>query len=116
MAGLNKEKGEFVPELGNLYRVVPNSKWQGSPLMADACEHAAEKFKDSGAPPPIKFFEDNILVQEYPLTDKLVFFFCYRVRGTDMYTHYEWKFDPEAIGELKASGMWDDFSHRDAVH
>ena len=107
--GLNHTLGEFVPELGKLYRILPLKRWQGSPFWDDACEHAARVFAEKGASRPIQLFEENILLQAYPLTSKLVFFFCLPINGRDHYATYTFDLAPAAVGELIRLRMWEDF-------
>lgn len=106
--GLNRELGEYMPEFGHQYRVVKTLKWSGSPFMETACQHAAGIFKASGALSPVRFFEDEILIQEYPVSRRLLFLFCKRVNGNDLYTHYVFDLSPAVIEQFRVSNMWDD--------
>jgi hypothetical protein len=111
----DRVKGEYVPQLGHVYRIVPASKWQGSPFWPEACESAAAAFKAAGYSKKVAFFDENVLVQEYPITSKLVFFFCMQIQGRDYYTHYECEFNEHALGMLRGLGMWEDFASGKAL-
>lgn len=104
---LNRLLGEFMPEFGRMYRIVPLEPWTQTPFFGHACEHAAKVFKEAGAFGKIRFLPSDILVQQYPLTSKLLFLFSYSVKGQEMFTHYVFELSPEAVREFAASGMWD---------
>lgn len=103
---LNKEIGEYLEGLGHMWRVAPLSKWQETPFFEDAAQHACNVFIQAGAPQPVRLFEEHILIQEYPLLDKLVYLFQFTVKGAEMYADYTYTFNPAAIEHLTRMGKW----------
>lgn len=125
---LNMQSGETLDGLGPLYRVVPVSKWaeltnltvpytvphpfrtitKTRPLFMDALETAKDAFLKAGAVLPIDIYEDDILVQEYPLTGSVVFVFRRFIGIEERFVPRKYDLPPSAIAWLKATGRWSD--------
>jgi hypothetical protein len=101
---LNHVLGEMIGDLGGAYRVAPVAKWQDTELWSKAAEAAAEAFLKSGSLWPVQF--TGILVQEYPITNKLAFVFEATVRNAPMLYPYVWELQPEVISEFVNTGRW----------
>lgn len=110
MAGLNHELGEYIPKLGKFYAIGRLDDWAGSPFLDLALQHAADVFATAKGRTNdnISFGRDDILIQLYPLLNKVVFLFVHMVNGKEMYTHYECEINPEGIEILRQSGIWPD--------
>lgn len=106
MAGLNKVDGENLPIIGRGKPVSP-SKWADVFEMGEVAGiAAAANFKKAGAPTPISFSEENVLVQEYHLLAKVVWTFQYDIKGETFFYHYTFDLGPQIIPELVMSGKW----------
>ena len=82
---LNRTDGELIPGLGPDFEVMPTEIYASTDEFAQACEHAARKFKDAQAiETPLRFHVDDVLVQYYPRhrpSPLLVFIFCKKCKG-----------------------------------
>lgn len=103
---LDKHKGEVIGSLGPGYRVVPFAKWMDTPLPKIAVERAIKSFMKKGALLPIRFQDDDVLVQEYPQDGRLAFVFQRVVRGRVLHAPIVFKFPPETIADLRLAGRW----------
>lgn len=101
---LNKA-GE-VGDLGPGFVVAPTAKWQETPFFELACKAAADAFKGAGALTPIRFFQDDIIVQEYPQKNVLEFVFIRGVAGSEMFYRYRFDLPPALVAELVTAGRW----------
>lgn len=112
---LDRTNGEVVEGLGHMYRVVPTDKWAttdfGAPHFLEAHEkatlafkRAAGKFAASGK--KMNLARDNVLVQEYPLLDKVAFIFEGKVGTEEMVYAYVFDVDPVLIEALRMAGEW----------
>lgn len=100
----NQQFGEPIENLGGGYRVVPLAKWADTELWTQAAEAAAQAFVNSGALFPVQF--TDILVQEYPKTNKLCFLFEATVKGKPMFYPYVWSMKKDMIAEFVNTGRW----------
>jgi hypothetical protein len=106
MAGLNKTDGEILPGLGK-GKPVSVDKWADVLGMAEvAALAAAANFKKVGAPTPISFSEENVLVQEFHFAAKVVWTFQMDIKGETFFYHYTFDLGPQIIPELVMSGKW----------
>lgn len=106
MSGLNKIDGESLGEIGR-GKVAPIEKWaEVFDMLNIASAAAALEFAKMGAPRPIKFTSDNILIQEYYLLDKVVWLFWMVIKGVDRYYPYTFTLGKEVLGELAVTGKW----------
>lgn len=104
---LNREKGEVLSGLGSEYVVAPNGRWTDTPFYDEAARHALEVFRESGSLAIRQHFDDDeILIQEYPRSRKLVFLFCRKIRGEPNYYIFTWDIPEAMIPELRMSGRW----------
>lgn len=103
---LNRTEGEDLPILGR-GKVVDTDKWAGVfDMLEVAAGAAASEFRKKGAPWPVKFAADNVLVQEYHLQGIVMWLFWLRIKGEDYYYHYKFELGNKVIGELVSMGMW----------
>ena len=103
---LNKTEGE---ELAGLGRGKPASieKWALVLDMLNVAQTSAiANFAKAGAPRPIRFTDDNILVMEYHLLSKVVWVFWLPIQGCDHYDVFTFDIGPEVIRDLALAGMW----------
>lgn len=104
--GLNKTEGEELPGIGR-GKVVPVAKWADIfDMMNVASAAAGAEFIKVGAPTPIRFKEENILVMEYHLLNKIVFMFWLVIKGVDRYYPYTFTLNDKVLGELAVTGHW----------
>lgn len=75
-------------------------------MLETAAQHAADKFVEVGALRPIKFMEDDVVVQEFHTIGKLVFTFQKKIRGAEYYVPYEFQITPDVASQLAVIGMW----------
>lgn len=107
MAGLNKEVGEFLPEMGKLFTISDVRGWLSSPYAEIAFQHAADVFaRAKGTTEPVRIEIEDVSVQIYPLVNKLLFLFVHMVGGQEMYTHYVFEITPDGVEFLKSTGHW----------
>lgn len=99
-------KGEKIQGLDGDFIVSPTSRWTDTPLFEDAAKQAAKSFQASGAMLPIDIRADDVLVQEYPASNKLCFLFVRRIRGHEHYYPYVYDLPPAMVAELKTIGRW----------
>jgi hypothetical protein len=109
---LNKEHGEVIEGLGAMFRVVDVEKWAGTGIYEQAALAATEAFRKSegkffNGNDVIQFGRNEVVAQEYPLTDKLAFIFERRVNGQEMVYPYVFSFPPEMIDRMVSEGHWD---------
>lgn len=91
---LNKTDGEFIPEFGTDFYVVPVSNYQREPAFHNALDHAKAKFREAGLWGRVRFGPDDVIAQIYPnMKPKpiLLFLFCKRVNGEHRYVHYKYE-------------------------
>lgn len=114
---LNRDAGEVVEGLGHMFRVVPTDKWAttefGAPHFMEAHEKATAAFKQSigkfcNPGEHIKLGRENVLVQEYPLLNKVAFIFELKLAGMDKEHVYPYVFDldPRLVEALRLAGEW----------
>lgn len=124
-------RGEDIEGLGPHYRVAPVAKWaeltnltvpyqvphpfrtimKDRPIFMDALESAKDAFLKAGAVLPIDIYEDDILVQEYPLSGSVVFIFRRDVGIQEKFVTRKYDLPPSAIAWLKATNRWSDLTH-----
>ena len=63
-------------------------------------------FSAAGAPKPVHFYPDDILVQEYPFHDKILFLFCKKCRGEEKIVPYTFTLDPRMTMAMALNGDW----------
>lgn len=93
------------------WRVVPTEKWQKiGDIWQSACSEAAEKFAKDGIAKynQLKFFHNNVLVQEYPQINAVALIFWMNHEFKDYYFSKLFKIERALIAELKANGQWDE--------
>lgn len=100
--------GEFIPELRAQYRVVPLSKWAETPHFQEAAQQAAIAFREAGAMLPIRIEEDDVVVQEYPALNKVVFLFQRRIAGKEKFVERTYDLSEPFVAALRAQGLWSD--------
>lgn len=128
---LNTQTGEDIEGLGPHYRVVPVSKWaelssltvpyqvphpfrtimKDRPIFLDALENAKDAFIKAGAILPIDIYEDDILIQEYPLSGSVAFVFRRYIGVQEKFVTRKYDLPPSAIAWLKATNRWSDLTH-----
>lgn len=101
---LNTILGEMIGDLGGAYRVAPVAKWQDTELWSNAAEAAAQAFLKAGSLWPVQF--TGVMVQEYPVSNKLAFVFEATVQNTPMVCPIVWDLKPEVISEFVTTGRW----------
>jgi len=103
---LDKVNGERLDGLGDNYVIVPWRKWADTNIGEAAITEARRRFQNSGAMLPIIITEDDILVQEYPLTGQLLILVARWIAGKPVFSPWVCKFPPETIAELRVAGRW----------
>ncbi len=103
---LDHVKGEVIGDLGHVYRAAPNTKWREHQLFEEAATIAAETFHAMGALLPITFDDGEVLVQEYPRTNALVFVFCKSIARTEQIVVRKYDIPDDMMRELRAQGRW----------
>lgn len=103
---LNHNLGEPIEGLGP-FRVVPNAKWRETSMFEQAATIAAQAFMDKGALLPITFDEKEVLTQEFPGVNVLMFIFCKSIRGQDHFSVREFQLPDDMMRELKTLGKWE---------
>lgn len=103
---LNRIKGEIVGELGTDFIVVPLARWGDTTLYQQAEEHAAQAFLSAGALAPLTIYDDDVVVQEYPSKNKLVFLFQRKIAGREHFYPYVYDLPPKMVAELRTIGRW----------
>lgn len=112
---LNRDIGEVIEGLGHMFRVVPTDKWAtteyGAPHFVKAWEEATKAFKKSARKfcnpgEKMELGRADILVQEYPLLDKVAYVFERKINGEPMVYAYVCDIDPRLIEALRLSGNW----------
>lgn len=104
---LDHVKGEVIGDLGHVYRIAPNTKWREHQLFEEAASYAAQAFLDKGALLPIQFDHGEVLVQEYPQINALVFVFCKNIARTEQIVVRKYDIPDDMVRELCAQGRWD---------
>lgn len=127
----NTDAGELIDGLGPHFRIAPVGKWEEltgfhvpyqvphpfrtivkeRPIFLDALEKAKDAFIAAGAVLPIDISEDDILIQEYPLTGTVVFLFRRHVGIREMFVPVKYDLPPAAIAWLKATNRWSELTH-----
>ena len=113
---LNHEEGEVLTGEGlekAMYRVVPLEKWKGHQLFEIAAGYAILAFAQSTGSPILDvggwkagFQDDQVLVQEYPLHNRLAFIFTTSHAGENLYYPYIWTLPDETVSELINTNKW----------
>ena len=104
--GLNRVQGELIGDLGREYVVAPVTRWKDTILFADAAEHAAAAFRQTGSLAINSFSDEEVLIQEYPTKRKLAFLFCRKIRGQAHYYPFIFDLPDEMIADLRNVGRW----------
>lgn len=99
-------KGERIQGLGEDFVVVPTSRWTDTVLFQEAYDNAVKSFEQSGALIPIRIEDTEIMVQEYPKDNKLLFLFYRQIRGRDHYYPFVFNLPPPMVAELRTIGRW----------
>lgn len=84
LAALSNYRTEFIPP--NAKFVTASMKKPSRPVYADAVAKAAEAFKAKGAMVPIRFDDEDVLVQVYPKDGMLAVTFQRSIAGVVHYT------------------------------
>lgn len=103
---LNRETGEIVGDLGADYIVAPFSRYAETPLLGEAIAHATDAFVAAGALLPISIREPDVLIQEYPATNKVVFLFQRRICGKEHFYPYVFSLPHQMVQALRLVGRW----------
>lgn len=131
---LNREKGEVLGALGSDFRVADAQKWadltqiQGQfelpvphdaikfqespdvvqmPVFMHAMWIAKEAFRKAGAMLPVTIESDDIIVQEYPSRNEVVFIFQRDIVGQTFYSVCgPYGLNEEIIRSLTLAGKW----------
>lgn len=103
---LDKTNGEIIGDLGRGYVKVPWGKWADTAFAQEAVRRAQHAFKNKGAMLPIHISEADILVQEYPLQNRVAFLFQRRIAGEWTYCPVVVLLDESSISQLKMAGRW----------
>lgn len=109
---LDQQNGELIKDLGSMYRIVPKEKWMRTPMFEEARIAAHEAFRRSAGKfinsktPALPLTLKNFIVQEYPLTDKLLFLFCETIDGEEQYYPYTFDLPKDLVSQLHVEGMW----------
>ncbi len=104
---LNLDIGEVLEGIEGLHRVVPVEKWASTPIFETAADAATEIFTKQGAIVPIHFSAENVLAQEYPGSNELVFVFCQTINGKELFYPYKFTLPLQIIADLRVAGQWD---------
>lgn len=102
---LDRQDGEIVGDLGPNYRVVPAVKWCDSPFWPIAVEDARRAFQAAGS----LYYNpraDDVLVQEYPETNRVAFLFCREIKGQEMIYPAVFSLPEPVINSLVVTGRW----------
>ncbi|MCK9549206.1 hypothetical protein [Aquamicrobium sp.] len=125
---LNRDAGERIEGLSDNFRIAPLAKWREltgiqvpyqipgkfrprtatRPMYEDALETAKKAFADAGALIPVVISESDVLVQEYPADQAVVFVFYRKIAGEDKFVTRRYDLDDRLIGFLKTTGRWED--------
>lgn len=125
MGGLNKITGERLEGLADYFgrdpgpwRVVPLEKWQHiEDFWQLAAAEAAKNFEKAGARyNQLRFYHDNVLVQEYERVNAVAFIFWMPINFKDHYHVKIYQIERATIAGLKASGLWDGSEISRTVH
>ena len=73
------------------------------PVFDDAVAHALEAFKAAGALFPVRFDEDDVLVQVYPKDFKVAIVFQRRIAGADQYVSRVYDLPAPVMSSLLAT-------------
>jgi hypothetical protein len=103
---LDRQNGE-PGDLGPGFVIAKTAKWTETPFFGQACEMAAKAFGSAGAMRPIRFYQDDVLVQEYPQLNKLEFVFLRDVAGKEMFYRYRFDLPEPLVAELVTAGRWE---------
>lgn len=103
---LDQTKGEIIGDLGTNYFVAPFLRWAETPFFGQAYDHAIEAFTISGAILPIKITQDQVLIQEYPDSNKVAFLFQMRIKGKEHFYPYVYELPPAMVSSLRLVGRW----------
>lgn len=107
---LDAVKGEFIPELGPHYHVVPTRKWTESPFFEAAQQEAHKVFANTAKKlktlVPTSLPPDSVVTQEYRTQGRLVFWFQANLSGKDHYHAVQIKFPPKTEVDLITTGLW----------
>jgi len=125
---LNREKGEPLEGYDSVFRVVPAEKYQALPrlttmvprtvgikfkrkvMVAVPIAEAAYAFAQAGfinvgAPRNVDL-EYDVMVQEYPRTNQVVFIFCATIKGQDQYVIAPFQLTNQQVAELVITSNW----------
>ena len=98
---LAKAQGEIKGALKDSQNPFFKSKY------ADLAEiSAAQAFLAAGALAPLSIDYEDVIVQEYPTANKLVFLFQRRIAGREHFYPYVFDLPADMVAGLRASGRW----------
>ena len=102
---LDQKNGENVGEFG-VGRPAPLTKWSDTRFFHFAASRASEAFRKQGALAPIQFDQSEVLVQEYPTQNVLMFIFARQIAGQERYFIHHFTLEPEVVSDLVNTGKW----------
>ncbi len=103
---LDHINGEPNPEIIGVCRVMPTAPWNDTAFFNEACSAAAEAFTNAGACFPITFYQDDVLVQQYPDHHMLEFVFARDICGEEHHYRYGYSLTQPMVAELQVTGRW----------
>ncbi len=103
---LNRETGEIIGDLGTSYYIAPFARWVDTPLFGEACSQAADAFISAGALLPVDFREPDVLIQEYPDTNRVAFVFQRKIGGREHFYPYIFALPHPMVQSLRLTGRW----------
>jgi hypothetical protein len=124
---LNREIGEIVEGMDDIFRVVPIEKYKNQPRLTTtvrrmsgkkfrrevdvtmpiwqaAHDHAVMSFAKSGAPAGQLAYD--AIAQEYPRTGCLCFIFAADINGAEMFVTAPFLLGNDQIADLELRGLW----------
>ena len=99
-------RGEVIGDLGNDFNLAPLARWTDTPLYEEAYTKARDSFAAAGALHPVQIDPNQVLVQEYPHTNKVCFLFFRQIAGRDHYYPYVFSLPEKLVAELRTTGRW----------
>lgn len=105
---LNLEIGEPISGVGGPYRVAPRGRWEDSKFYHEARKYAVAVFISSGAMLPIVIDPRDVLIQEYPVANRLAFIFQRTISGREVFYPHVFELPIDLVREFRAAGYWGD--------